>query len=144
MSYYKVAYEADTVEGLKAILDGVYSEGSFDDSKAMNSKNSAPPPPLLQDRESDNAVSDIAQAPPSGGQSDGSITFSDHNEMQSPPPSGNDGLRMDIDMVSEGDFQPPPDMMQNQRNAVSELDQEIKPPEAQSDNSSKESKKGPK
>lgn len=141
MSYYKVAYESDTVEGLKAILDGVYSEESFDDSNAMDSKKSAPPPPLLQEWESDNAASEVAQAPPSGDQTNSGVSFSDHNEMQSPPPSGNEGERMDIDMISDREVPPPPDKIQNQGNAVSELDQEIKPPRAQSDSSSKESKK---
>ena len=141
MSYYKVAYESDTVEGLKAILDGVYSEGSFDDSKALNSANSAPPPPLMQNEESDNAVSDITQAPPAGNQTDGNLTFSEHNEMQSPPPSGNEGVRMDFDIEADGEVLPPPDMVKTP--AVAELDQEIKPSKTSAGGSSKDSKKSP-
>lgn len=144
MSYYKVAYESDTVEGIKAILDGAYGEGSDDNSKAMNTANSDPPPPLLQGEDSYNAVSDIAQAPPPVNQTDISSAFSDHNDMQLPPSSGSDGVRMEIDMESEGEVSPPPDMTQNQHNTASEAGQDSKPPEAPADSSSKESKKNPK
>ena len=124
MSYYKMVFESDTIEGLTAILGSSPGQGESG-TNSTNSENSVPPPPLQQEEESVEASSSIVQAPPLAEEA--GFYFSDENAIQSPPPKVADLLTTDID--SEGRIQPPPnDELQNQKGNEAEPDEGLVPP----------------
>ena len=142
MSYYKIAYESDTIEGLKAIQGGSPGQGASA-TNSINSENSVPPPPLQQDEENADAFSGIVQAPPTSDEAGTSLDFSDENAIQSPPPTVADLATKDIG--SEGEIQPPPnDELQNQEGNEPVPDKGLVLPQQSTFKSSKAAKKSSK
>lgn len=102
MTYYKITYESNTIDGLKALQGSFLGQGaSKTDSSTIETTVS--PPPLHQDGENVNASSGEVQAPPV---SENSEATSDKNEFYPPPSLTGDSAKMDMDL--EGDIPPPP------------------------------------
>jgi hypothetical protein len=106
MSYFKITYESDTIEGLKAIQSNIVGD-SANARDSTNSDTKVAPPPL-QDTGNLDAFSGAVQAPPLS-----SIDSSGLDMNASPPPmiavSGIAGIGLD------GETPPPPmNTLQNQ------------------------------
>ena len=104
MSYYKITYESDTIEGLKAI------QGDVSD-KAASAGNSATfetqvPPPQSQDELNSDIFSGVVSAPPTGNENDVGQDFSDENASSPPPPLSSDSGASATGL--DGGIQPPP------------------------------------
>src|SRR6187402_1980238 len=105
MPYYKLGYESDSIEGLKAIQDGVFGEkASYINS--INSENVAPPP-LQKNDENADVFSGIVQAPPSAD----IVGDNFDNMTQAPPPSV--AQFETNDAGKGGEIQPPPNILDN-------------------------------
>ncbi len=140
MSYYKVTYESNTIEGLKAIQGNFNGKGtSASDSSTFETTVS--PPPHQQDEKDLNGVSNVMPAPPNANDSGTGFDNSDENAFF-PPPKVADSATLDIGM--EGEFPPPPqDEIEDQEGNEDQPDEGIDPPQSKS-KSSKTPKKGSK
>ena len=97
MSYYKITFESNTIEGLKAIQGSFPGKGaSATDSTTIESQ--APPP---SQQENLDASSGVVQAPPTADAAGANLDFSDP-----PPPKVADSAITDNGL--EGDIPPPP------------------------------------
>src|SRR5690349_13528800 len=100
MSYYKITYESDTIEGLKAI-QGSFSGSGAGATGATNAETPAPPP-SLQDKESADAT--IMEAPPLANDAGGGSDIQDGNSFPPPPLQEDPGIK---ENGSEGEIPPP-------------------------------------
>jgi len=105
MSHYKITYESNTIEGLKAIQGSSAGPGaSANDSTTFETQ--VPPPPAQQDGGNADAFLGIVQAPPTADKADASLDFSSENAFYPPPPKVADSAIMDIGL--EGEIPSPP------------------------------------
>lgn len=102
MSYYKIAYESDAIDGLKAIQAGFSGQGSAA-ADSGNSQVAVSPPPQSTADNSD-AFQDLVPAPPVADIA--STDFQDGNSPQPPPQGETDSAGLDI--ASDADVPPPP------------------------------------
>ena len=101
MSYYKITYESNSIEGLKAIQGSFLGDGaSATDSTTLET---TVPPPRQQDEENLDASSGVVPAPPTADEAGASF---DKNSFYPPPPKVADSAIMDIGL--EGEIPPPP------------------------------------
>jgi hypothetical protein len=101
MSYYKITFESDTIEGLKAIQGGFLGHGKRDaDSTTFDT---TVPPPRQQDAESQNVFSGVVQAPPTANEAGASLN---KNAFDPPPPNVKGSATMDVG--SQGEIPAPP------------------------------------
>lgn len=94
MSYYKITYESDSIEGLRALQGGSSSKGDRA-ANTKDSENSSPAPPPLQ-TDSENADAFSAAMPPPPTNSDANRS-ADEGTMQDPPPLTANPGAMDVD-----------------------------------------------
>ena len=138
MSYYKVTYESNTVEGLTAIQRNVPGQkGSAADSAA--SASTIPPPPPQAELSSD-GFSDNVQAPPlavDGG------TGMDANAFVSPPPNTAESVSADVG-GNEQVPPPPNNMARDRENDGGESGNGFVPPPDSASPGPKSAKKGSK
>jgi hypothetical protein len=105
MSYFKIAYESDTIDGLGAIQGGATGKGMSATSSTSSDSMVAPPPIQQEDGRSD-AFSGLMQPPPvMDGASTGS-GYADDRAKQSPPPTMSD-MASSLDSEA-GMAEPPP------------------------------------
>lgn len=121
MSYYKITYESNTIEGLKAIQGSLLGhEVSATDSNTFETRVPPPPPP----RVADSALMDIGLK----------------GEIPLPPPRVADSAIMDIGL--EGEIPPPPkDELQDQEGNEAKPDEGFAPPQQSASKSPKAAKK---
>lgn len=105
MSYYKITYESNSIEGLRTIQGSVAGQGA-DATGSITFEDQVSPPPPQQDEGNINAFSGIVQAPPTADEADASLDISGENAFYPPPPKVADLAIMDIG--SEGEILPPP------------------------------------
>lgn len=103
MSYYKITYESDTLEGLKAIQGGTSGTGTDAGNSAAFETQVLPPPP--QDEGNTDTVASMVPAPPVGANIDAGLDFTDEDGSSQPPPLPT-GSVMQSD--SDEQIQPPP------------------------------------
>ena len=103
MSYYKITYESDTIEGLKAIQGGMSSQGTDASNSAAFETQVLPPPP--QDEGNTDTVAGMVPAPPVGANMDAGLDFTDEDTSSQPPPLPTDAA---MDSGSDDEIQPPP------------------------------------
>lgn len=120
MSYYKITYESDTIDGLKAIQGN--SAGRSANAGSNSIEDSAPPPP--QANQNASAFSDNVEAPPLSN-AGGMMGFLDENASVPPPPQAASSA---MTSANPGDETPPPPT--NETQAGEALSKEgIAPPE---------------
>lgn len=136
MSYYKITYESNTVEGLKAIQNSYVGLGTS--ASGSTSEDLVTPPPFQPDEENADAFSGIVQAPPATNEDDINLDFSDENAIQSPPPTGTDLATTHNSLGDE--IQPPPE----EKLSKQESNEGVVPPKQSTSNSSKSDKKSSK
>lgn len=99
MSYFKITYESNTVEGLKAIQSNLIGDGANARDSTNSDTKVAPPP--LQDTGNIDASSGVVQAPPNSN-----IDSVGLDMNASPPPMMADSAINGIGM--DGEIPPPP------------------------------------
>ena len=105
MSYYKITYESNTIEGLKAIQNNIAGQRTgVTDSNTFETRE--PPPPPQQGEGSADAFSGIVQPPPSPNEADATPGFSGETAFYPPPPIASDSAIMGIGLEEE--IPPPP------------------------------------
>ncbi|MCE7066997.1 hypothetical protein [Dyadobacter sp. CY326] len=102
MSYYKITYESNTIEGLKAIQGDVGQGGNSFNS--TGSESSVPPP--LQAGQNSDIFSSGLQAPPALNDGSGNLDISNGNTDNPLPPPIADSVSNSVN--SEGAIPPPP------------------------------------
>jgi hypothetical protein len=110
MSNFKIAFESDTIEGLKAI-HGIFSGHGSSAAPSSTSETPIPPPAPQPDVENQDASSGTEQAPPPPGETD--LDFSNEGVFYPPPPTMSESGIDDPEF--EGETAPPPqDNLQDQ------------------------------
>ena len=105
MSHYKITYDSNTIEGLKAIQGSFAGQGaSGTDSSSFETQVPAPPP--QQDEGNADAFSGIVQAPPPVNEADTGLDSSGGNAFYPPPAAVEDSAVMDFGL--EAETPPPP------------------------------------
>ena len=135
MAYYKITYESNTIEGLKAIQGSFPGHGaSATDSTTF--ETTGPPPPRQQDEENPDAFSGVVQAPPTADEAGASL---DKNAFFPPPPNVADSAIMGIGL--EGEIPPPP---KDQEGNEAQPDEGFVPPPQSASKNPKAAKKSSK
>ena len=83
MSYYKVTFESDSIEGLKAIPGSFSGSGKVATTSSTSETPVLPPP--QQANENADAFSDVVQAPPVAGGAGTGLGSSDADAIDPPP-----------------------------------------------------------
>jgi hypothetical protein len=130
MSYYKITFESDTIEGLKAIQGRFLGHGaSATDSTTFET---TVPPPRQQDED---AFSGVVPAPPPTADETGASL--DKNAFYPPPPKVTDSA-----IGLEGEIPPPPNYeLQDQQGNETQPDEGFVPPPKSASKSPKAAKK---
>jgi hypothetical protein len=135
MSYYKITFESDTVEGLKAIQGGFLGNGtSATDSTTFETTVA---PPRQQDGESPDLFSGDVQAPPPAANEAGARL--DKNAFYPPPPDMEGSPVTDIGL--QGEIPPPPRGEEGDEAQPNEVFTPPKQPTSKSPNAGKKSSK---
>lgn len=101
MTYYKITFESNTLEGLNAIQGKLQGQGT---SVADTiSTDIVAPPPSMQDEQSQDAFSGGVPAPPAAGGMDSNL---ESDVFFQPPPSVGDATAMNAGTDEE--IAPPP------------------------------------
>ena len=120
MSYYKITFESDTIEGLKK-LQGI-SPGNKSGS-ADSASSETPAPPQSRNQENTDAFVGAVQAPPPTHDQQNA----DAGAVQAPPPAGEAGAGFDAS--DEDSFSPPPPPMEDSAKTDNGPEAEVpKPP----------------
>ena len=109
MSYYKITYESDTMDGLKAIQGN--SAGRSANAGSNSIEDSAPPPP--QTNQNASAFSGNVETPPFSNYAGGIMGFSDDNTSVPPPPQTASSAMGSANLEDET---PPPPANESQAN----------------------------
>jgi hypothetical protein len=100
MSYYKITYESDTIEGLRAIQGDASDKGASAGNAATF--ETQVPPPLPEEEANSDVFSGAVSAPPNGNEAGLGLDFSD--EFSPPPQTTDSG----ISATGLDDAVPPP------------------------------------
>ena len=73
MAYYKITYESNTIEGLKAIQGSFLGHGASATDSTTFETTVPPPPPRQQDEENPDAFSGVVQPPPTADEAGASL-----------------------------------------------------------------------
>jgi hypothetical protein len=102
MSYYKITYESDSLEGLTALQSG-FSDRGVSTKDSANAENPGPPP--IQQEENTDALSGMMAAPPTATEMSTSLSFLSEDTVDAPPSADVASTN-----VEEGGVVPPPPM----------------------------------
>ena len=124
MAYYKIIYESNTIEGLKAIQGNFPGHGASATYSTSFETTEPPPPPRQQDEKNLDASSDVVQPPPTANEAGASL---DKNAFFPPPPNVADSAIMGVGL--EGEIPPPPKYkLQDQKGTKAQPDEGFVPP----------------
>lgn len=141
MSYYKITYESNTIEGLKA-LQGSFLGQSASTADSTNLETPAPPPPQL-DQDKADTFSVVMQAPPAPPERDAGLPMRDEVAAPPPPPTGSDSATADSGL--RGEVSPPPNnQLLAQEDDGAKPNEGVVPPPKSESKSLKSSKKASK
>ena len=139
MSYYKITYESNSIEGLKAIQGSFLGHGAS--ATGSTTFETPAPPPRQQDEQNLDAFSGVVQPPPTADEAGASL---DKNAFYPPPPKVAGSAIMGIGL--EGEIPPPPpkNKLQGQKGNEAQPDEEFVPPPQSASKNPKAAKKGSK